>query len=63
MVFFVDVPEEIACERKSDIPCIDYLKERRRIYLEIGREYGVTILNGSKDLTSLESEIVNEVFR
>lgn len=61
VIFLVDVPEEVAYRRKKDVPSIDYLRERRTLYLDIGREYGMTILDGSKDLELLEAETRNEV--
>lgn len=63
IVFLVDVPEEVAYGRKQDVPAIDYLKERRQIYLEVGQECGMIVLDGSKDPASLQSEILNEVFK
>ena len=63
IVFLVDVPEEVAYGRKDDVPSIDYLKERRHIYLEVGQQHGMIVLDGSKDLASLESEILDEVFK
>lgn len=49
LIFLMDVPEEIAYQRKVDIPSIDFLKDRRKIYLDIGRDYKMTILDGSQD--------------
>jgi dTMP kinase len=48
LVFLIDVPEEIANRRKDDVPSVKYLEERRRLYLEVGREHGMIILDGSK---------------
>ena len=62
VVFLVDVPEEIAYERKNDLPSIDYLRQRRGIYLDVGREHKMTVLDGAKDLSELESEIRRKVF-
>lgn len=62
MVFLIDLPEEIAFQRKDDTPSISYLKERRNVYLDIGKEYDMRILDGSKDLTELKEHVRNEVF-
>lgn len=62
ITFLVDVSEEIAYQRKNDTPSIHYLKERRRMYLDVGNEYGMTILDGSKNLIELKELIQNEVF-
>lgn len=48
LVFLIDVPEEIANRRKDDVPSVKYLEERRKLYLEVGREQGMVILDGSK---------------
>lgn len=61
ITFLVDVPEEVAYRRKNDVPSIDYLKERRMVYLSVGQEFGMMILDGSKDLAELESEVQNKV--
>ena len=63
LLFLVDLPEEIAYQRKDDVPTIEYLKKRREIYLDIGKEYGIVILDGSKKLKDLECEIEEKVFR
>lgn len=57
ITFLVDLPEEIAYKRKDDIPSIDYLKERRKIYLEVGEKFGMVVLDGSKSLEELRKEI------
>lgn len=61
MMFLIDLPEEIACQRKADIPSIDYLKERRKIYLDMAKEYGMVILDGTKDATCLENSIEDSI--
>ncbi len=61
MIFLIDLPEEIAYQRKTDVPSINYLRERREIYLNIGKECGMTLLDGSKELGELENLILNKV--
>lgn len=63
ITFLIDVPEELAYQRKDDIPSIEYLKERRKMYLDVGKEYGMVILDGSKTLDELECEIEQRVFQ
>ena len=63
LIFLIDVPEEIAFQRKDDTPSIEYLRERRNIYLNIGKEYGMVILDGSKKLEELQCEIERRVFQ
>lgn len=62
ITFLIDLPEEIAYQRKNDTPSIEYLRERRNIYLKIGKEYDMIILDGNKDLAELKELIQNEVF-
>lgn len=62
IAFLIDLPEEIAYQRKNDTPSIGYLKERRKVYLEVGKEYGMIILDGSKSLEELKNSIQKEVF-
>lgn len=62
LAFLIDLPEEVAFQRKDDTPSMEYLRERRNIYLNIGREYGMIILDGSKELDELEGLIRKEVF-
>ena len=57
LIFLVDVPEEIAYQRKDDIPTMGFLKERRQLYLDIAKEYEMVILDGSQDTTELQSII------
>lgn len=61
MTFLIDVSEEVAYGRKDDVPSVDYLKDRRNIYLEIGRVYEMIILDGTKDLTELKDVVENKV--
>lgn len=62
LIFLVDVPEEIAYQRKDDVPSMDYLKVRRNSYLDIGEEYDMRLLDGCKDLRELKELVQNEVF-
>ena len=61
LTFLIDVPEEIAYQRKDDTPSVAYLKDRRERYLYVGREHGMVILDGTKKLEELQCEIEKEV--
>ena len=61
LIFLIDLPEEIAYQRKKDTPSTEYLKSRRDIYLDIGNDEGMVILDGSKDLKELEEMILIQV--
>lgn len=60
-IFLIDLPEEIAYQRKDDIPSPDYLKERREIYLNIGKECCMILLDGSRDVAEIEGMIREKV--
>ncbi len=61
--FLADVPEEIAYQRKNDVPSIEYLKERRQVYLDVGQKLKMAVLDGTKPLELLKSEIETIVFQ
>lgn len=62
IAFLIDALEKIAYRRKDDTPSIDYLKERRERYLDVGKEYEMVILDGSKSLEELKNSVQKEVF-
>ena len=59
LIFLIDLPEDLAFNRKDDTPSIEYLRERRQIYKEISEDYDMIILDGSLDLRKLK-EIVKK---
>ena len=61
LVILVDIPEEIAYSRKTDIPALEFLKDRRARYLDIAREYNMTILDGSQDVAVLHSNLMTKL--
>lgn len=61
LTFLIDLPEEIAFQRKNDIPSIEYLREIRNIYLDVGKEEGIVILDGSKNLNEIQHKVVEVV--
>jgi len=62
LVFLLDLPEELAYQRKSDVPSIDYLTQRRKIYLNMGKEYNAVALDATKGLIELEDIVKSSVF-
>lgn len=61
IVFFIDVPEEIAFKRKNDIPSLEYLVLRRRLYLDIIRDHNIVALDGTKSIDELENIVINYI--
>ncbi len=59
VTFLVDVPPEVAVQRKDDIPSIDYVQERKRVYELISREHEMTTLNGQRPTTELLRMVCN----
>jgi dTMP kinase len=58
LVFFVDLPAEIAWQRKDDIPSIAYLEDRRRIYRSVAKENSMIALDGTRRVEKLQSEVL-----
>lgn len=63
IMFLIDLPEEIAYQRKNDIPSIEYLKERRRIYLDMAKECDMVVLDGTQDPKQLGKFIEDSINR
>ena len=61
IAFLIDLPETIAFQRKSDTPSMNYLKERREIYLRIAKKEGMVILNGCEDIHKIKRKVVEMV--
>lgn len=63
LAFLIDLPEEVSFQRKSDIPSIEHLIKRRKLYLRIGKESGLVMLDGSSDIGELGKTIENDIKR
>jgi dTMP kinase len=63
LTFLVDVPEEIAYQRKKDIPSLDYLKYRRKLYSVIENEYELPRLDGTASLGEQKHLICNSLMK
>lgn len=63
ITFLIDVPEEVAFSRKDEILAIEYLEERRYIYLEIAKAFNMPILDGTKSLDVLIQEVLEKIRR
>lgn len=60
LVFLVDTPEEIAARRKKEHP-VGLLRERRKVYLDMAKECGMIVLDGSREIAELEGMIREKV--
>ncbi len=61
LMFLIDLPEEVAFQRKDDIPSLEYLQERRRLYLDVARENGMVILDGSMSEAEVRDIVEREM--
>ena len=57
MVIYVDCPADIAFNRKDDAPNVEYLENRRELYLKLAERYGWIIIDG----TLTEEEIAVQI--
>lgn len=55
-IFLLDLPAEVAFERKEDMP-LSYLRDRRALYLSLGRIQGAEILDGNASIEALRDQI------
>ena len=49
LVFLVDVPEELAFQRKDDVASTEFLSVRRGLYLEMVQRHGMAVIDGTSD--------------
>ena len=59
--FLVDVPEEVAYERKDDVPSLYYLKERRKLYKLTAKRISWMILDGTKSIEMLTMDVIRTI--
>ena len=46
-LFYLDVPAQVALERKDDVPSLDFLLARQAIYERLAERYGMIRLDGT----------------
>jgi dTMP kinase len=56
-LIIIDVNENTAYNRKHDIPNINYLKERRRLYLYIAKILNIPVINGEKNVLEVYKNV------
>ena len=59
VVFIIDLPEEVAFSRKDDIQSVDYLRERRHLYLKMADRYRFLKLDGQLKPKKLLTQAIN----
>jgi len=61
-VIVLDAPERVAFSRKDDVPSIEYLEQRRSLYLELARREGWRVVDASRTAEEVHAEIANAVW-
>jgi thymidylate kinase len=62
LLYFLKIPCEIALQRKSDIPSLEYLEERDKKYQAIANELDAKELDGTSPLSVNSDIILNDIF-
>ncbi len=60
LVFLVDLPETVAYQRKDDIVSPEFLSIRRKIYLQMAQQEGMTILDGNRNPAELQQLVATK---
>lgn len=60
IVFLIDLPEEVAYKRKTDIPSIEYLRDRRKYYLSVADKFNMIKINVDGGIKDIARKIFNE---
>jgi thymidylate kinase len=63
IVFLLQVPEQVALQRKNDIPSLDYLMIRNKLYCEIAGSQQFVILDGTINPSILKMTVLEEIDR
>ena len=58
MVLYLDVPEEVAFQRRADIPSVDYLRIRRAFYQAMCRNLGYEQVAADRSVEDVHRDIV-----
>jgi thymidylate kinase len=61
ILYLIDIDEDIAFQRKNDIPSIHYLEDRRKLYLILTHLPQTSILDGSSDPDDLMNHVYSEI--
>ena len=64
VLFLLDVPEEVALKRKSDIKALTHLLDRRDFFLALAKEHpSIKVMDNSGDFNNTQRRIRDEVRR
>lgn len=62
-LFYIKIPEEVAFERKDDVPHINYLIERKRLYDSLEHSFKIIELDGTKKMDEISSEVKKKLIQ
>ncbi len=63
LVIHIDCPEHIAFSRKNDAPDIEYLKNRRKLYLKLADKYRWIKIDGILSVDEIAGQIREQVYK
>jgi dTMP kinase len=61
VLFYINISEETAFSRKDDIPDIEYLYERKKIYTRLAKKFNMIEINGENSVNQVATEIINNI--
>jgi thymidylate kinase len=61
-VVLLDAPEEVVFARKQDVPSLDYLRERRPLYLDMAHRNGWPVVDASRPVDQVRADIAAAVW-
>ncbi len=59
--FLLDLSEQVAFARKPDDASIEYLRERRILYLDIAGEYGLNVVDASQPIELVCQTVIRRI--
>lgn len=62
-VFFIDLPERAAYERKTDVPSLEFLTEKRKLYSTLLGEYDVDTIDGLAPAEAIQAAVREKLGR
>jgi dTMP kinase len=59
VAFLIEIPENVAMQRKNDIPSQSYIRIRNELYRQFASREEIVALNGTFPLNQLRVEVLN----
>ncbi len=60
IAIYIDTPEQIALSRKSDVPSVEYLIDRRARYSLVANSWGMEIVDGAESIEEVRDTITRK---